>query len=294
MRGTTCPLCSSMNSRRVYQHPTSSQELHLCQSCGFRFVHPHESWIPSVTDDLDPDDFRFWGSEEARLCWDAWRAVENNRVLEIFTGGTTQGALFEIGFGDGPLTEHLLQHCDEYWGIEPVPSVYRRTVERLNLDPTKALMLRAEDIASHPALSARAGDFGAIVMVSVLEHLSRPRELLRQCTKMLKPGGEMIISVPDSAQFLAQYWLRRVCRLEPWTVFHISFFREMHLQKLFEESGLRIVRRTRNPLVTRESADYFGRLYSTKGLRLLMRIYEILGLNRVFKSETILFVLRKT
>jgi ubiquinone/menaquinone biosynthesis C-methylase UbiE len=42
------------------------------------------------------------------------------------------------------------------------------------------------------------GRFGAIVASSVFEYLSCPETVLRECQRVLRPGGALIVSVPDT------------------------------------------------------------------------------------------------
>lgn len=39
--------------------------------------------------------------------------------------------------------------------------------------------------------------FGAIVASEVIEHLDNPRAFLRECHKLLEPGGHLILSTPN-------------------------------------------------------------------------------------------------
>src|SRR5581483_8772087 len=42
--------------------------------------------------------------------------------------------------------------------------------------------------------------FDIIVMVDIIEHLISPLNLLRQCRRILRDGGELIVAVPNSAR----------------------------------------------------------------------------------------------
>jgi SAM-dependent methyltransferase len=46
-------------------------------------------------------------------------------------------------------------------------------------------------------LSSLRGDFDAIVMVDVLEHIDKPRRVLIEVYRLLKPGGLLYMSTPN-------------------------------------------------------------------------------------------------
>jgi SAM-dependent methyltransferase len=51
-------------------------------------------------------------------------------------------------------------------------------------------------ISDVEAFDAEIGDFDLILFLDVLEHLRSPEAILAQFTRMLRPGGAVIISVP--------------------------------------------------------------------------------------------------
>jgi SAM-dependent methyltransferase len=281
-----CPLCESNDIRRYSEFAEADQVLYRCDGCGLYFINPHKPWIPSVTDGADAETFSFWGSEEAHRAYAKWRTEENDRVADMILADGRQGRLLEIGFGEGPLTERLLPHTGEYWGIEPVPSHYRDTVERLRLDQSRCLCIAAEDMPDHPALSAARGSFDTIVMVSVFEHLSGTRDILKSCAALLKPGGRLIISVPDSTFFPYLLFIRRMAGMEPWSRFHTSFFSDDSLRRAFTECGFSVDEASRHSLLTSASIDYYGKLKNSKLLRSAMTVFRAAGLDRALRVST--------
>lgn len=57
--------------------------------------------------------------------------------------------------------------------------------------------------------------FDAITLYQTLEHVYRPRSVIRECFRILKPGGEVHISVPNFASW------PRVLFGETWTGMHL-------------------------------------------------------------------------
>lgn len=82
--------------------------------------------------------------------------------------------------------------------------------------------------------------FDLVLLASYLEHELRPRTLLSRCRDKLRPGGRVVINVPNFAS-----WNRRV-RGNRWCGFrypdHVSYFTPATLRQLVEACGLEVVR----------------------------------------------------
>jgi 2-polyprenyl-3-methyl-5-hydroxy-6-metoxy-1,4-benzoquinol methylase len=239
-----------------------------------------------------PELFTFWADEKTHESYTAWRSSENDRIADLVISNHNLGKVLEIGFGEGPLTERLIPHSGEYWGIEPVESVLNRTRERLNLDSERLYTSRAEDIMSGP-LGQKHGYFDTILLISVLEHLSFPLLILNTCFQLLKPGGRLIVSTPDSTLFKIYTPLRRIFGMEPWTKFHISFFRPSHLREIARRTGFDIEKEDFHPLIDDHSATYFKRLTGSSMVYLMMRLAKSTYLDQMLRINTAYLELRK-
>jgi 2-polyprenyl-3-methyl-5-hydroxy-6-metoxy-1,4-benzoquinol methylase len=82
--------------------------------------------------------------------------------------------------------------------------------------------------------------FDLVFCSEVIEHLGSPEILIREARRVLKPGGRLIVSTPNSA-----FWLYRVLGLLGYTVGelqhpkHFQFFSLRSLRRLLREAGLR-------------------------------------------------------
>ncbi|MGE0858719.1 MAG: class I SAM-dependent methyltransferase [Gammaproteobacteria bacterium] len=291
-----CPLCLSRRTAPYARHSRVAQVVRRCVDCALYFAWPHQSMIPTVTDGAPDRDFTFWGSECAHIAYQRWRTTENREIgalaLAHFPDGRCE-RLLEIGFGEGPLTEILLPATAEYWGIEPVPATCAKTAQALGLAPERALCCRAEDLGAGGPVEHLASHFDMVVMVSVFEHLSQPRQVLEDCLRLLKPGGRLLISTPDSTFFRQLRLLRRLAQMEPWTHFHVSFFKPANLERAFQAVGFEVLTRLRRPLVTSESIAYFAALTDSAAIGWLMRMFKRSGLAALLRTHTLFYVLRK-
>jgi len=88
--------------------------------------------------------------------------------------------------------------------------------------------------------------FSKIVILDVLEHLYDPPSVLQWCKKMLKPGGQIIISIPNIAHksiihqlLLNQFNYTQFGLLDRT---HIRFYTATTFQKMLKEQNLEVLK----------------------------------------------------
>ena len=84
-------------------------------------------------------------------------------------------------------------------------------------------------------------------MMDVLEHLVDPEALLRECRELLKPGGTLLVSVPNVANITVRLALLfGRFNYAPRGILdrtHLKFFTGKSARRLLEAAGLEVVRR---------------------------------------------------
>jgi 2-polyprenyl-3-methyl-5-hydroxy-6-metoxy-1,4-benzoquinol methylase len=63
--------------------------------------------------------------------------------------------------------------------------------------------------------------FDVISAFDLIEHVHDPRGFLRRCTRLLKPGGMLVLSTPDSGHFLRRLMRSRWPMLQPMQHLHL-------------------------------------------------------------------------
>lgn len=111
------------------------------------------------------------------------------------------GRLLDVGCGAGTFLERMRSFGWTVTGIEYAAAVARQVEQRTGIRVHVGTL-------PHPALDD--GSFDAVTMWHVLEHVPRPRQLIESAAQLLRPGGLLVIEVPniDSATFaeFGEHW----------------------------------------------------------------------------------------
>lgn len=140
------------------------------------------------------------------------------------------GNVLEVGCGRGDLMIFLGELGWNVLGIESD----RRALE---IARKRGLNVR-EGVLEDQALSA--GSFDAIVMSHVIEHLFDPQRTIRECWRLLKPGGRLVLLTPNTGSLGHRLFARDWLHLDPPR--HIHLFNADILSRLAREAGFARVR----------------------------------------------------
>jgi SAM-dependent methyltransferase len=115
---------------------------------------------------------------------------EFNAALDFLKTLSSGSRVLEIGVGQGAFLAKAKKAGLEVSGIELNP-------EGAKAARDKGFDIIEQDMASLHAEDPRAWD--CICAFQVLEHLAHPREFLDQAVALLRPGGLLLLSVPNAA-----------------------------------------------------------------------------------------------
>jgi glycosyltransferase involved in cell wall biosynthesis/ubiquinone/menaquinone biosynthesis C-methylase UbiE len=171
-------------------------------------------------------------------------------ILEMMTG-MPEARILDLGCSGGLLAAHLRAAGHRVSGVDclEIPGVRERTDHFVQA-------------SLEEGIPAEVGDgFDVIVAGDVIEHVSRSGELLREMCRVLRPGGQVLLSVPNFAHWYPRMRVtmglfgydRRGILDET----HLRFFTRATLRRLVRASGFDVVeeRATGLPLRTISEAD---------------------------------------
>lgn len=101
-----------------------------------------------------------------------------------------KGNLLEVGCGEGRGVDILASQIDSYLGLDKIPEVIGMLSEKY---PDYSFQT-----AHIPPLSGVPSDtYDTVVSFQVIEHIEDDKLFLRELHRVLKPGGQAIISTPN-------------------------------------------------------------------------------------------------
>ena len=174
------------------------------------------------------------------------------------------------------------------------------TVVAIEPDPDRARTAKARGIDVHNGVLDDAWlqgreRFDVVMSSDVLEHLAAPAELLRRFVAAARPGGLVILSVPNVAHWTVRWnllWGR--FDYEPVGIMdatHLRWFTESSLRALVESVGLEIVamRQTAGSDIPPYGRGLWGRIDGRIRVPVVRRLARLLprlfGVQHVVKAR---------
>ena len=236
-----CPICRGLGwdhfcsvPDRLRKITDQSWEIYRCRSCGFGRTEP----APGEQDLMAFYPPGYWGDvvrtvEQFRsgqlVSARSWRQeAEKVRLLERYL---REGSVLDVGCGDGKFLWGLDSGRWRRTGVEPSRRVVQLVRERI-----PGIDFVVGDLYS---TRLRPGSFDAITFWHVLEHIPEPRRVMRRVRDLLRPGGWLIVSLPNLSSLQARIFRRH------WYAFddvprHLFHYSPRSLALLLKQEGFEV------------------------------------------------------
>lgn len=264
LESVRCPVCEADDSRVVYPsrrrgaamrldefRPSSDAPLEdplvECQSCRMRYVTPRvpgSCALEGYTVAID----------EAFVSQAAAREATFRRSLAVVqrVWGRPPGRLLDVGTAGGSFLQGARAAGWTVTGCEPNRWLgqWGRDHYGIPVIPGTVFELQGE-----------SESFDVITLWDVLEHTADPRAVLRECWRLLAPGGLLAVNYPDIGSWIARAMGRR------WPFLlsvHYHYFTRRTMRRMLETTGFSV--RLMTPHVQQLECDYLlGRAEAVLG-----------------------------
>lgn len=205
---TSCPLCDSAGIHPVLtvkDHAVSGESFGIweCDGCAVRFTQD-----PPDADSIG----RYYQSENyishsntsrglVNKLYHQVRKITLKQKKELVQKVTRRqtGNLLDMGAGTGLFTDTMRKAGWKVTGLEP------DTTARAKAGEMNILLNDIKDFSQ-----LKRGDFDAVTLWHVLEHVHAIHDYLKQIKEIMKFGGKLIIAVPNytsaDAEKYGEYW----------------------------------------------------------------------------------------
>lgn len=143
--------------------------------------------------------------------------------------------VLDVGCGEGFFAERLAKADNRVVGIDVLPTIKENNalVEYIQVDLNDGLGSANERL--------KEKKFDKILLQDVLEHLNHPDIVLADCAKLLKPNGQILVSVPNVAnitvRLLLLFGLFEYTERGIMDKTHVRFYTRRTIKKLLESCG---------------------------------------------------------
>jgi SAM-dependent methyltransferase len=183
MEEVDCPICE--RSRGDPLHLEGSFQMVRCPSCQFIFLNPrptldsllrfYQAYLPEEGPSIES--------------WEEMMRPIFHRAVNLLKQYGRKGRLLDVGTGFGFFPVEMKKRGWEAAGVEISQKAMDYARDALGLT-----------IFSGPLekVAFPDNDFDAVTAFYVIEHLSHPMAFLRECHRILKPGGLLLLRYPHT------------------------------------------------------------------------------------------------
>jgi len=217
-----CPLCKE--SKNIPLHQEGSFQMVRCSSCQFIYLNPrptseslthfYQHYLPE-----DSSSIQSWG-----------RMMEPvfHRAANLLRQHRRNGRLLDVGTGFGFFMNEMKNKGWEVTGVE----ISQKAIDYARNSLGLTIHLGPLEKANFPNQH-----FDVVTAFYVIEHLPDPMTFLKECCRILKPGGILLLRYPHTTpikNFLSIFGiLNRLYDLPA----HLSDFSPEMIQRCLESIG---------------------------------------------------------
>lgn len=221
----------------------SNIELYLCENCGFKFYNPLFAGSGEFYEELMSDKKYPDASPEFSFALGHAKTHNLRNVIDV---GCGEGAFLDMARAAGLRT----------WGVE----LNRNAAQVAESRGHQMFQMMMEEIPNQDL----EGGADLLTLFQVVEHVASPVDFVRSASRLVRPGGYVVVGVPSERRMLG------LLHYDPanWPPHHVSRWRPIDLDRLATETGLALVKQGHDTLYGRAiewAFDYHNRFAAVLG-----------------------------
>ncbi len=224
MEAIDCPLCDA--SGRLLLHREGPFRMVQCASCRFIYLNPRPT-----KESL----FRFYQEylPEEESSVEAWQRMMGpvfKRGAHLIRQYKKKGRLLDVGCGFGFFLSEMKERGWEVVGVEISQKAidHARNIPGLTIHPGP---LEKVVLPDH--------DFDVVSGFYIIEHLPDPMAFLKECHRILKPGGILLLRYPHTTPIKNLLRFFRIVNRFYDLPAHLSDFSPQIIQQCLERAGFK-------------------------------------------------------
>ena len=238
LESVKCNLCGSDDYKVLYSLPLPKEDINQvfrasgdsraagrivrCKSCGLAYTNPRIKAESIVKGYSEGSDETFVSQEKARVRTFA----KSMRLIEKYS---KKGKILDVGTAGGSFLFAAKQRGWEVYGMEVNKWLAEWGKKNYGIGIRKGTLEQQK---------YKKEFFDAVTLWDVLEHVPDPKSTLRECGRVLKKGGTLLINYPDFGSLASKAMGKRWVFL---TAVHIYYFERKSLSKMLRAAGFRVV-----------------------------------------------------
>lgn len=227
-----CPICRTPPPTREGKDVFHGLTLNRCPLCGLRYISPRLSrnGLKKLYTRSYYFEYRVWLGHPIKSEGQAEEIVLSHRRLSRAEQWRPPGKILDIGCSTGQLLIAARERGYDPYGVELNPWAVRHARENSGLDvlqgPLEGTMFKP-------------GSFDLVTLIDVLEHLPDPVVQMTMAAGLLRPGGIVMVTLPNGGCAEARDNLLAWKHLKPWE--HICLYDSASLKTLGGRAGLELI-----------------------------------------------------
>jgi SAM-dependent methyltransferase len=222
-----CNICQSTDMLQIYEK--GNLPISQCANCGLVQANPRlpqeEIW-KRYSPTYFWDEYMPAHSAPNGEYHEAFHRHRNMPLLNLLRPFKQQGTLLEVGCAAGFMLKVAEAEGWQVKGLELMESAVQYANETLGIEVIEGTLDDANLAES---------SFDAIALIETVEHLLDPMAVLQKAHTLLRPGGALLVAVPNQNSLMHKWYGIDWSVLSPAE--HLYYFTDDSMEKLLKKIG---------------------------------------------------------